>query len=241
MTLTGKQKAFVQAYLDGSNFNATVAAQMAGYKASSQHAFEAIGSENLAKPEIKAAVDEYFRRADMSAEETLRELAILARGNSKDKIQALALLSKYHGLLDGSHSRRNEKDQPLEIVVKYETKPVLVDRSTREPLIRHEGELPTTADNEVEIIRPPKRALPPAPVERLMRDVPDATDAPANDEPEYQIVQSPPPQHNTASDGYNDVIVNEQGERVYQFGSTARKPEQPNRNTDPFVVIRHTA
>ncbi len=63
---------------------------------------QAIGSENLTRPGIKQAIDDYFASATVSAEETLQELAKLARGNSKDKIRALALLASHHGLLDGS-------------------------------------------------------------------------------------------------------------------------------------------
>lgn len=106
--LTGKQRAFVTAYL-ANNFNAAQAAKDAGYQANSQHSFEAIGSENLLKPNIKAAIDEHFAEAHLDAEEVLQELAKLARGNSKDKIRALALLSQHHGLLDGSGRAEEER------------------------------------------------------------------------------------------------------------------------------------
>lgn len=102
MSLTGKQRKFVTEYLNGANFNATAAAQRAGYKATKKHTFESIGSENLQKPAIKQAIDEFFAGAEVSAEETLRELSKLARGDSKDKVRALALLASHHGLLDGS-------------------------------------------------------------------------------------------------------------------------------------------
>lgn len=117
-TLTGKQKAFVNFYLGDCNFNATLATKMAGYRANSKHSFEAIGSENLTRPGIKSAIDEHFKLAHVSAEEVLIELGTLARGNSKDKIKALALLSQHHGLLDhGKWQARNET--PLEIQVRY--------------------------------------------------------------------------------------------------------------------------
>jgi hypothetical protein len=121
MSLTGKQKKFLAEYLDGCNFNATAAAMKAGYKATSKHSFEAIGSENLQRPAIKAAIDEYFASSTVSAEETLQELAKLARGDSRDKIRALALLSQHHGLLDGSWHTRNNGNDPLTIKVVYET------------------------------------------------------------------------------------------------------------------------
>jgi len=116
--LTGKQQKFVAEYLNGANFNATLAASRAGYKATSKHSFESIGSENLTRPAIKARIDEFFAGAKVSAEETLTELAKLARGNSKDKIRALALLSQHHGLLDGRWQTA-AIDNKVEIVVKH--------------------------------------------------------------------------------------------------------------------------
>jgi len=122
--LTGKQQKFVTEYLNGANFNSTLAAKNAGYRATSQHSFESIGSELLSKPLVKAAVDEYFRQANVSAEEVLRELGQLARGSSKDKIRALSLLAAHHGLLDGSYWSRGGKEN-IEIIVKYETDKLL--------------------------------------------------------------------------------------------------------------------
>jgi len=115
--LTGKQAAFVNAYLGEARFNATVAAKIAGYRANSKHSFEAIGSENLTRPGIRAAIDQHFKLSRMSAEEVLIELTTLARGQSKDKIKALALLSQHHSLLDGKWQDRDKT--PLEIQVRY--------------------------------------------------------------------------------------------------------------------------
>jgi phage terminase small subunit len=109
--LTGKQAAFVNAYLGEARFNATVAAKRAGYRANSKHSFESIGSENLRRSGIRQAIDEHFRLSRMSAEECLGELTKLARGSSKDQIRALALLSQHHGLLDGRG--RDEEIQRL--------------------------------------------------------------------------------------------------------------------------------
>ena len=53
-------------YLNGAGFNATRAAQLAGYKATSKHSFEAIGSENLA---------ELAQRTGLSREELVQRLA----------------------------------------------------------------------------------------------------------------------------------------------------------------------
>jgi phage terminase small subunit len=109
--LTGKQQSFIHAYLGEARFNATAAAKIAGYKATSKHSFESIGSENLLKPEIRRVLDEHWKLSRMSAEECLGELTKLARGNSKDQIRALALLSQHHGLLDGRG--RDEEIQTL--------------------------------------------------------------------------------------------------------------------------------
>ena len=61
----------------------------------------AFGCENLSKPAIRKAVDDYFKLSRMSAEEVLTELTTLARGDTRDKVRALALLSAHHGILDG--------------------------------------------------------------------------------------------------------------------------------------------
>lgn len=71
----------------------------------------------------------------MSGQEVLTELTGLARGNSKDKLRALALLSQHHGLLDGKQAM---KDEPVEMVVKYindwrqDVKVRLVDEAYKE-------------------------------------------------------------------------------------------------------------
>jgi phage terminase small subunit len=116
--LTGKQAAFVDAYLGAARFNASQAARLAGYKATSKHSFDSIGSENLTRPAIRTAIDEYWKMSRMSADEVLKELGELARGDGKEKIRALALLSQYHGLLDGAG--RTLSHDPREIVVKDE-------------------------------------------------------------------------------------------------------------------------
>lgn len=71
MRLTGKQASFVDKYLGEARFNASLAAKLAGYKASSAHSFEAIGHENLSKPLVRKTIDEYFRMSRMSSDEVL--------------------------------------------------------------------------------------------------------------------------------------------------------------------------
>jgi phage terminase small subunit len=66
---TAKQRAFVLEY--PKDFNATQAALRAGYSAKTAFA---IGSENLRKPLIKAAVEEEFKRRALSLDEILARL-----------------------------------------------------------------------------------------------------------------------------------------------------------------------
>ena len=72
--MTKKQKRFVEEYL--IDLNATQAAIRAGYKPDSAYA---VGSENLRKPEIKAAVDramaERSKRTGINQDRILQELA----------------------------------------------------------------------------------------------------------------------------------------------------------------------
>jgi hypothetical protein len=56
--LTAKQTAFLAAYLGEARFNATQAARLAGYRGSDQ-TLGAIGHENLKKPEIQGALQEW--------------------------------------------------------------------------------------------------------------------------------------------------------------------------------------
>ncbi len=72
--LTAKQRAFVREYL--IDLNATQAALRAGY---SEATAKDIGCENLAKPNIKAAIDAAMKiradRTDITADRVLKELA----------------------------------------------------------------------------------------------------------------------------------------------------------------------
>lgn len=62
LKLTAKQDAFVKAYLLNGG-NATQAAIDAGY---SKNTAKAIGSENLTKPDIKAAIEAHQQKGDES-------------------------------------------------------------------------------------------------------------------------------------------------------------------------------
>lgn len=81
--LTWKQKRFVDAYFE-LGFNATAAAKEAGY---SERTAYSIGSENLNKPEVKAAISERMAELAMPAEEVLARLAAIARGDIADIFQ----------------------------------------------------------------------------------------------------------------------------------------------------------
>lgn len=57
--LSPKQQAFIAAYIGPARLNATEAARIAGYQGSA-NTLKSVGSENLAKPDIKAAIDEHL-------------------------------------------------------------------------------------------------------------------------------------------------------------------------------------
>lgn len=80
MALSNKQQAFVEAYL-ANGFNATQAALTAGY---SEKTARSIGSENLTKPDISAAIQQRLAELTMSADEALMRLSNMARGNMAD-------------------------------------------------------------------------------------------------------------------------------------------------------------
>ncbi len=79
MALTGKQATFLAEYL--KCWNASEAARRAGY---SVHTAGAIGSENLKKPEILAAIERFKAEHIMSAEEAQMELTKQARSDIGD-------------------------------------------------------------------------------------------------------------------------------------------------------------
>lgn len=85
MRLTAKQRKFVDSYIADSN--ATKAALAAGY---SQKTARFVGSENLAKPNIKSAIDERMQQieSDKIAEavEALQYFTSVLRGNAREKI-----------------------------------------------------------------------------------------------------------------------------------------------------------
>lgn len=85
MKLTPKQKAFADYYIESSN--ATQSAIKAGY---SKKTARAIGTENLAKPYIKAYIDERMAEKDAkriaSQDEVLEFLTKVLRGEVEEEI-----------------------------------------------------------------------------------------------------------------------------------------------------------
>jgi phage terminase small subunit len=88
--LTDKQKAFIEEYL--VDFNATRAAQRAGYKGD-DNTLASVGSENLRKPKIAEAIAKRFQERVMTADEVLARLSEMSRGDLSDFV-------KDHGAID---------------------------------------------------------------------------------------------------------------------------------------------
>ena len=85
--LTGRQQAFIDAYLGPARLNATTAAEMAGYQAQKRATVQRIGSENLSKPLIRAAIDARMNASAMGTDEILFRLKEQASGNIWDYIE----------------------------------------------------------------------------------------------------------------------------------------------------------
>ncbi len=117
--LTTKQELFVDLYLGAAKGNATRAAELAGYEGS-RGVLARIGSETLAKPAVRDAVRARLDEIGLSQAEILAELAditraewrelievkynhkgevVEARFNLRDKLMAIELLAKCHGML----------------------------------------------------------------------------------------------------------------------------------------------
>ena len=102
--LSLKQRKFVDAYLGEAAGNGTKAAQLAGYRGSTQ-TLKAVASENLAKPDIAREVEKRLKTV-LSGEEVLQELSGIASAECpepvrvSDKLEALRQMGKYHKLFD---------------------------------------------------------------------------------------------------------------------------------------------
>jgi phage terminase small subunit len=80
-SLTTKQKVFVLEYL--VCFNATEAAERAGYKGN-RATLAVVGLENLRKPKIRAEIKRFLIDMTMMQEEALARIAQQARGSMGD-------------------------------------------------------------------------------------------------------------------------------------------------------------
>lgn len=112
--LTLKQQLFAEAYLETSN--ATESARRAGYRGD-DNTLRQVACENLTKPNITDYIDArikpVLRRAKMSADEVLTELALVAQTPlspkyAGPKVRALEILARHHGLLQDY--RKNDED-----------------------------------------------------------------------------------------------------------------------------------
>lgn len=83
MSLTNKQKAFIEHYLE--TWNATEAARRAGYKGN-YNTLGVVGFENVRKPKIAEAIKKRLAEKAMSADEVLSRLADQARASVADFI-----------------------------------------------------------------------------------------------------------------------------------------------------------
>ena len=95
--LNNRQEAFVSFYLE--NPNATEAAKRAGY---SDRTAYSQGQRLLKNVEIQARVQKRVEAVGLTADEVLKELSNIAKGNwstyKGDKIKSLELLGKHHKL-----------------------------------------------------------------------------------------------------------------------------------------------
>lgn len=117
--LTAKQQAFVSEYL--VDLNATQAAIRAGYK--EKNAYQ-VGSENLRKPQIQSAIQE-AREAREKATlydsawiiAQIAEIAQDPEQAARDRLKALELLGKHHGLWE---KREDPEAQGIKVVFETE-------------------------------------------------------------------------------------------------------------------------
>ncbi len=94
-TLTDKQRAFVESYLQ--TWNATESARRAGYKGS-DGTLRSIGSENLTKPDIREVIDARLREHRITSDEIVGRLHAIASAEdepTKNVLRALEILARH--------------------------------------------------------------------------------------------------------------------------------------------------
>lgn len=131
MVVTPKQQLFINYYLTGKNrLNATEAARQAGYKGNDV-TLGAVGYENLKKPHIREQLEDYFKKAQMSADEILIRFREMAEGKIptttvvKDEEitetfntkSALDSLGKTHALFTEKLQLSGDEDKPIVVKV----------------------------------------------------------------------------------------------------------------------------
>ncbi len=111
-TLTIKQQLFIDKHLQC--FNATEAAQLAGYKGNGV-TLATVGYQNIRKYQIAEAIKIRLAESAMATDEVLKRLADFARGENvevkpADSIKALQLIGKNEGLFGDSLTIKVEQE-----------------------------------------------------------------------------------------------------------------------------------
>ena len=152
--MTKKQKRFVEEYL--IDLNATQAAIRAGYRPDNAYS---IGSENLRKPEIKAAIDramaECSKRTGVNQDRIIRELVKIGFANIADVVDLKTGKIKEGASEDDLACIQSIKVKPGEFGIERETK-MYDKRSALVDLGKHlgmfTGNSSAALDDEVVII-----------------------------------------------------------------------------------------
>jgi hypothetical protein len=84
--LTGKQLAFIDAYVGESRFNGTKAARIAGYSGTAA-VLDSVARENLGKPRISGAIAARLKERHLTADALLGEIADIALGGVQDLVE----------------------------------------------------------------------------------------------------------------------------------------------------------
>lgn len=99
--LTPQHRAFVVAYVGQARFNASAAAQIAGYSATSRGSLRSTASTVLRRPDVQAALRALLEGLALTAEATLAALATEATDPEVPppvRVRALELIGKHLGL-----------------------------------------------------------------------------------------------------------------------------------------------